>query len=137
MIGPGGQQVHHLLPISASQDGNEERQEHIYAVGLVEILDDREPLCCQRIVQYQHEKGRGGINWRHPEHGQNLPLDDWLVHVPQMGCQMPKEYHDAEDGEGCGSLHKDVFGRDVPDGCHLLLHALLDVHHGGVEDVDR
>ena len=54
MIGPSSHQIDNLLPIAAAEDGNEERQEHVDAVGLVKVLDYRNPLGRQRIVQYQH-----------------------------------------------------------------------------------
>ena len=54
MIGPGSHQIDNLLPIAAAEDGNEKRQEHVDAVGLVKILDDSKPFGRRRIVQYQH-----------------------------------------------------------------------------------
>lgn len=54
MIGTGSHQIDNLLPIAAADDGNEKRQEHVDAVGLVKILDDSKPFGRRRIVQYQH-----------------------------------------------------------------------------------
>ena len=54
VISSGSHQVDNLLPIAAAEDGNEKRQEHVDAVGLVKILDDSKPFGRRRIVQYQH-----------------------------------------------------------------------------------
>jgi len=79
MIRVPTQSPHHGPAISPPQHGDQETQKLINDVTFVKILQNVE-VSLRRWRKYEGKKGCHGVYRRHPQYGQYLALDGWLVH---------------------------------------------------------
>ena len=116
--------LNHPAPIAASQHGDQEAEKGVNDVALVKVLEYGEiPL--SRVGQHEAQEGGEGVHGRHPENGDDLPLDERLVHPAQMSGHVEESEEAGEEGEGAGHVqHGEVA---------LLLHLVLDVLRGALQ----
>lgn len=99
---------HYCRPIAPSEDCYQEAQELVYHVGLVEA-----PQYPQvRIAagrQDQAQEGCQAIYRAHPQNCHDLPLDERLIHLAQMGRHVKHGYQTREEREGAHHIdHRKV-----------------------------